>query len=128
KHSVGFVKAGVRSDLGTFVQNNNELITHGLMGGTLSTSWPLLNASQAKARIKYSGTKKIDGKEVYALEYAPKGGSDLEIAMFFDKETFHHVRTEYKRLLSSGIGSNIDQSARTSETRLKVTENFSDHK
>ncbi len=128
KHSVGFVKAGVRSDLGTFVQNNNELLTHGLLGGTLSTSWPLLNASEAKARIKYSGTKKVDGKESYVLEYAPKGGSDLEIAMFFDKETFRHVRTEYKRLLSSGIGGNIDQSARTSETRLKVTENFSDHR
>ena len=81
-----------------------------------------------KAKVKFGGSKKVDGKEAYALEYAPKGGSDLDITFYFDKETFQHVRTEYNRILSSGIGANIDQSARTSETRLKVTEQFSDYK
>ncbi len=128
KHSVAFVKAGVRSDLGTFVQTNKELVTHGLLGGTLSTSWPLLNASDLKAKVKFGGSKKVDGKEAYVLDYAPKGGSDLGITMYFDQETFRHIRTEYGRLLSSSIGASIDQSARTSETRLKVTEDFSDYK
>lgn len=128
KSSVDFVRPGVRSDLGSFVQNNNELASHGLLGGTLSTSWALLNTDQGKAKISSSGTKKIDGVEVYVLTYSPKGGNDLDITMYFDKETFRHVRTEYTRIISSGIGRTINESARTSETRLKVTENFSDYK
>jgi hypothetical protein len=128
KSSVDFVRPGVRSDLGSFVQSNDELASHGLLGGTLSTSWALLNAEQGKAKISSSGTKKIDGIETYALAYAPKGGNDLEITMYFDKQTFRHVRTEYSRIISSGIGRTINESARTSETRLKVTEDFSDYK
>lgn len=128
KSSVDFVRPGVRSDLGTFVQSNGELIDHGLLGGTLSTAWALLNTESNKPKISGGGTKKIDGAEVYVLNYMPKGGSDLDIKMFFDKETFRHVRTEYARTISSSIGRTINESARTSETRLKITEDFSDYK
>jgi hypothetical protein len=128
RFNVDFVRPGVRSDLGSFVQSNAELVTHGLLGGTLSTGWALLHLADGKAKISYNGTKKIDGRETYSLNYSPKGGNDLEITMFFDKNTFQHVRTEYKRTLSSGIGRTIDESARQSESRLKVTEDFSDHK
>lgn len=128
KSSVDYVRPGVRSDLGTFVQTNDELVSHGLLGGTLSTSWALLNAAQNKAKISFGGMKKINGAEVYTLDYSPKGGNDLDITMYFDKETFRHVRTEYKRTISSSIGQTINESARTSETRLKVVEDFSDYK
>ena len=48
--------------------------------------------------------------------------------MFFDKETFRHVRTEYKRVSSAGIGLKPEDSSKFSETRYKVVEVFSDFK
>ncbi len=128
KAKVGFVRSGSRSILGNFISSNNLVLEESLLGGTLSTSWALLNFADKKAKVSYDGTKKIDGKEVYALGYTVKGGSDIEIKLYFDKETFRHVRSEYKRTSSAGIGRTPDQSSRFIETRLKVTEDFSDFK
>jgi hypothetical protein len=128
KASVATVLAGNRSVLGNFISSNNFLLEESLLGGTLSTSWSLLHLHNKKAKLSYDGKKKIDGKEVYALGYSVKGGSDIEITLFFDKETFRHVRSEYKRVSSAGIGTTPEQSSRFIETRLKVIEEFSDFK
>ena len=128
KTAVAFVRPGVRSVLGNFIQSNDALLSQGLLSGALTTSWGLLATNTRRPRISSAGVRKIDGKEVYALTFSPKGGGDLDITMFFDQQTFHHIRTEYKRISSAGIGRTIDESARQSETRLKVTEEFSDFK
>lgn len=125
---VGFTRTGVRSILGNFILANNTLIEDGLLGGTLSHSWTMLNAANRKAKISFDGTKKVNGKEAYVLGYSPKGGSDVEIKLYFDKENFHHVRTEYKRVSSAGIGSTPEASSRYSENRITLTEDFSDFK
>ena len=62
------------------------------------------------------------------MNYSPKGGGDIDITLYFDKDTFRHTRTEYKRTSSASIGRTIDESARQSETRMKVVEDFSDFK
>lgn len=123
---VSFVRAGVRSVLGNFVPSNKILLEESLLGGTLSTSWALLNLPDKKVKLTNEGTKKIDGRETYALGYVAK--SDLNITLYFDKETFQHVRTEYKRTSSAGIGTSPEQSSRFSESRFKITEDFSDYK
>jgi hypothetical protein len=123
---VAFVRTNVRSDLGNFILSNGVLLEDGLLGGALNTSWALANLATTKAKISFDGMKKIDGKEVYALGYSPKGGSDVDIKLYFDKETFRHVRTEYKRISSAAIGRTINESARQSETRFKLTETYSD--
>ena len=128
KAKVSFVRIGTRSVLGNFVLSNSQLLEESLLGGALSTSWALLNADGKKAKISYEGTKKIDGKEVYVLGYSPKNGSDIDIKLYFDKETFRHVRTEYKRTASAGIGTRPEQSSGYIETRYKVTEDFGDFK
>jgi hypothetical protein len=128
KSKVAFVRTGVRSVLGNFILSNDLLLEESLLGGTLSTSWALSNTANNKAKVSFDGTKKIDGKEVYVLGYSPKGGGDIDIKLYFDKETFRHVRTEYKRTSSAAIGRTIDESARQSESRLKVVEDFSDFK
>src|SRR4029078_7883379 len=64
----------------------------------------------------------------YALGYSPKGGGDITVTMYFDKDTFRHVRTEYKRTSSAAIGLRPEQSSGFSESRLKVTEDFTDFK
>jgi hypothetical protein len=124
----GFVRAGTRSILGNFIISNNVILQESLLGGTLSTSWALLNIGNKKAKLSFNGTKKIDGKEVYVLGYSNKGGSDIDITLYFDKETFRHIRTEYKRTSSAGIGLSPEQSSGYSETRLKVIEDFSNFK
>lgn len=128
KSSVAMVRSGTRSVLGNFVQSNSVLISHGILSGTLGSSWALLNSDESKGKLSTSGGKKIDGRETYGLTYNPKGGSDVRITLYFDKETFRHVRTEYKRTASASMGATIDESARQSESRLTVTEDFSDFK
>ncbi len=128
KAKVGFSRAGVRSVLGGFVLSNNLMLEEGLLGGTLSHSWAMLNMANRKAKISYDGTKKVNGKEGYVLGYSPKGCSDVDIKLYFDKETFRHIRTEYKRVSSAGIGLTPDASSRYSENRITLSEDFSDFK
>jgi hypothetical protein len=125
---VAYVRTNVRSDLGNFIQSNNLLLEESLLGGTLATSWALANTATNKAKLSFNGTKKIDGKEAYVLGYTRKGGGDVDIKLYFDKETFRHIRTEYQRTSSAGIGTRPEQSSGFSETRLRVTENFGDFK
>ena len=125
---VGLVRLGNRSTLGNFVQSNNLMLEQGLFGGTLSNSWAMLDAANRKVKLSSDGTKKINGKEAYVLGYSPKGGGDVSINLYFDKETFRHIRTEYKRISSAGIGSRPDDSSRYSENRITLTEDFADFK
>lgn len=127
KVKVKYVRHSERSVLGNFVLSNNLLMEESLLGGTLSTSWALLNMPGKNAKLSFEGTKRIDGKETFVLGYSPRS-SDVDVKLFFDKQTFHHVRTEYKRTFSAAMGRTIDQSARQNETRLKIVENYSDFK
>lgn len=128
KSSVGLVRSGSRSVIGTFIQTNSFILSEGIFAGTLRTSWVFLQPGERRAKISTAGTKKIDGRQAYGLSYVPRGGSDLEIKMYFDQETFRHVRTEYSRTASASMGRTIDDSARQSETRIRVVEDFSDFK
>ncbi len=126
KVKAAYVRVGQRSPLGNFILSNNMLMEESMLGGTLSTSWVLINPSEQKLKISFDGTKKIDGKETYVLGYSPKG--DVNVQFYFDKETFRHVRTQYNRIFSAAAGLTPETSSRQNETRLKVTENFSDYK
>jgi len=128
KTDVALVRAGNRSVLGNFIQSNSSIVSQGIISGTLKTSWALLSALEKGNKISSGGSKKIDGKDVYAINFSPKGSSDLDITMYFDHQTFQHVRTEYKRTASASMGRTIDESARQHETRLKFTEDYSDYK
>ncbi len=125
---VAYVRTTERSSLGNFLLSNRDLLQDSLLGGTLFTSWSLSNLYDKKAKISGGGTKKIDGKEVYAIDYSPKGGSDVSITLYFDKETFRHVRSEYKRISSAGIGLRPEQSSGYDETRIKLTEEYGDYR
>lgn len=119
-------RQGTRSALGSFVQSNKMTIDQGLFGGSLSTAWVMANLSGNKGKLSFDGIKKIDGKEVYVVGYSKKGGGDVDVSLYFDKETFRHVRTEYKRMSSAGIGLRPEDSSKYDETRFKVTEEFGD--
>ena len=128
KSKVAYTRLGARSVLGNFVLTNNQLLEQSLLGGTLSTSWALLDLQKKNPKLSFDGTKKIDGKETYSISYSVKNGGDIDITLYFDKTTFRHIRSEYKRTSSAGIGTNPDQSGGFSESRFKITEDFSDFK
>jgi len=126
---ISYTKPGLRSTLGDFIFRRTSIFKDGLVGGTLSTAWPLLNWSNDKARLEYGGTKKIDGRETYLLRYIPRKGSDLTISLYFDGETFQHLRTEYAQTVSAQMGATPDASKEGQrELHYELEEQFSDFK
>ena len=122
----GFTKPGIRSILSGFILSYKELLKDGLLGGTLSANWTLLDTNAKKAKVTYEGTKSIDGRETYVVSYLLKSGSDLDIKMYFDKKTYQHLRTEYSRVIAARQGRTIDSSASQASNYYKLTEDFSD--
>jgi len=125
-----------RSALGDFLYRHHVLMSEGLFGGALRTSWPLLDLAGRQPRLKYEGLKKTDGRELYDLTYAPKkgGDSDLAIHLYFEPGTFRHVKSVYtftverglqhqRELSRSGVHSGPEY---RDDTRYRVEEAFSD--
>jgi hypothetical protein len=124
--TIGYTNPGDRSNLGDFLLTHKDAIKSGLMGGALSSAWPLLNPANPKVKMSHAGTAKVNGAQAIEIKFEPKSGSDLQFSLFFDQETYRHIRTEYTRLISAGIGNNIDASGGQRSTRYKMTEDFSD--
>ena len=81
--------------LSQFVMAHYELIKDGLMGGTLTTAWALLDVAGRRPRLEYHGLKKLGGREYHELRYlAASAGGDMPVLMHFDPLTFRHVWTE----------------------------------
>ena len=123
-----YVTPGVRSVLGNFLMTHALVFKQGLMGGTLSTAWPLLDPTARGAQLEYAGSKKVDNRTLHELKYLPRGGSDLQIRLFFDQETFQHVRTEYERVIPAPTGNRAYANVEEREIRYKMVEEFSDFK
>jgi len=128
KASLPFINAGNRSFLGIFVAEHEKILSEGLFGGSMSLRWPFFDAEK-KPRIKASGTKKIDGRKMYVIDYVPSAGgsSEFTIKLYFDAETFSHVRSEYRREVTRGEGT-FGQANQRANAVLNLTEEFSDFK
>ena len=123
-----FVTPGVRSSLGSFLMNHDLLFKQGLVSGTLSSAWPLLDLSKRQAQMEYAGLKKIGNTALHELRYLPRAGSDLQISLFFDEKTFEHVRTEYRRVIPANIGTRAYANVEERESRYKMVEEFLDYR
>ena len=129
KLTTGYISPGKRSALGDFLLSENAVFREGLLGGVLSSAWPLFDEALNSDRIEYGGSKKIDGRQVHELRYSPKRGADSQIKLFFDAENFNHVRSEYKRLVSAQMRSNPESSSTNQrETRYSLVEEFGEFK
>lgn len=128
KLTVRPIRPGLRGPFGDFFLTHDVVFKEGLIGGSLSDSWPLLRLTERDAKIEYGGLKKVGDRQVHELKYFPKKGSDLKIKMFFDAETFRHVRTEYDRSVAATMGERPEQSVSNREVRYRVIEEFSDFK
>jgi hypothetical protein len=120
-----FSTPGARSGLGSFLMLHDIIFKQGLMCGTLTTAWPLLDMESHHAQLEYAGTKKLNDELLYELKYLPRGNSDLKVTLFFERETFRHVRTEYERTVSAPMGKVEYTNIQEREARYKMVEEFS---
>jgi hypothetical protein len=129
-------KPGVRTSLAQFFVSRDALFKEGLIGGTLTSSWPLLDLQQRNPKLEYAGIKKIGGKQLHALRYRPRHSLEMKITLFFDSETFQHVRTEYEETIyttdqqriANSRGLPSSSGPRSSNARINAFEEFSDFK
>jgi len=123
---VGVLSQGGRSPLGNFLSSQPSLLKHGLMGGVLSSAWALFNLDRRDAKLSYGGVDKVDGKPVHKLKYTPRNAGEFSITLYFDANTFQHVRSQYEYLVSARQGSTAEASASQRASRYKLVEDFSD--
>ena len=123
----GFLPTGRRSNLSLFLEQQSLPLKEGLLGGVLSTAWPLGRIDQQQPRLEYRGLKKIEGRDMYSLGYRQrKGSSDLKVVLYFDSATFRHVRTEYKFEIGARLGEGPNDSTRIQESYYVLSEDFDD--
>ena len=128
KLTVADVTPGVRSTLGTFFMAHEMPFREGLIAGVLSASWPLLDMLSSKATLKYEGTKNIEGRSAHVLRYEAKNDSGLKTKLYFDAETFRHVRTEYQQRLIQQMATAPGITQKQGDSIAKLVEEFSDFK
>ncbi len=127
------IRPAVPTRLAQFILREDGIFREGLIGGTLSAAWPLLNVADRNPKLEYAGLKKIGDKQFHILRYIPRKGSDLKITLFFDAETFQHVRTEYERTYGASMPQRMaprvgatEQNGMPTDSHLKIVEEFSD--
>lgn len=95
--SVGNIKPGLKSPIADFLFRYNKIMKNGMLGGIFSRAWPLFDIKGNKPRNMKVRTTKVEGVTLYELEYRPRDDhGDMKIRMYFNPETYRHVRTEYK--------------------------------
>jgi len=125
KVDVGQVRPGQRSSLSAFLFSCDVIAKEGLLTGVLSTAWPLLDKEIRQAKLEYSGLKKIEGKQLHEVKYrAKKGQPDLQVSLYFDSETFRHVRTQYRLVRPAGMASDPTLSSAQVDTVYTLSEVF----
>jgi len=124
--NIGVLTQGGRSLLGNFLSSQPLLLKHGLIGGVLSSAWPLFNLDRRDAKLSYAGTDKINGKPVHKLKYVPRNAGQLNITLYFDANTFQHVRSQYDYVVSARQGAIAETSVSQRDNRFKLVEDFSD--
>jgi hypothetical protein len=111
-----------------YIRTQTSIMKDGLFGGALSAAWPLLDIKAGqKIKVEAAGTTKVNDKPVYRLKYSSGRTGQLKVSLFFDADTFHHVRTEYEYTIEPSIGrSSTDTQSTSRVERYKLTEDFSD--
>jgi len=127
KISVGQISPGNYPPLSRFVYENDLPLKEGLLMGTLSTNWALLDFSNKKPKLDLSGPKKVDGGQVYEMKYQSRTiKGSLLVSLYFDAETFRHVRTQFRLEAPLTTISRISDSAEM--VRYTILEQFDQFK
>jgi hypothetical protein len=127
KVAIGQVSPGNRSPLGRFLFENEVLLKEGLLFGSLSGSWALLNTQAKQPKLEVTGVKKVGGRSLYEMKYeAKKGRGNVQAWLYFDQDTFRHVRSQFKVEIASTQLQKISDTAELE--RYLLIEEFDDFK
>ena len=122
--STGFQPQGKRSLLSQFLDAQPVLLKEGLIGGVLSTAWPLGRIEKSQPKLEYRGLKKLEDLELHEVAYRPKkGGGDLKIMLYFEPQLMRHVRSKYSYQVGAGIATREAPNANP-EIYYSLTEDF----
>lgn len=130
KVSVGHISPGQRSPLADFLFRFNGVMKEGFVGGTLSLAWPLMHPDEIKSALKCRKVK-VEGRELYRLEWPINLLGNIKIKMYFEPGTYRHVRTEYMVRIKNDVSareeySDIMSFALTPESIYTLIEEFDD--
>jgi len=114
------------SALGAFIVGQDNIVKDGLLGGELGTAWALESIDEHHAKLENLGRKKVDGRELDALEYLSKSNGNMVVKLYFEPETHHHVMTTYTIEMSANIAQNDMQNARQQTSHYSLEERFGD--
>ncbi len=100
--TVGHINPGQRSPIADFIFRYNALMREGLLGGVFSVAWPLLDIRERQVELQYRKAT-ISDRSFHALDYISKNLGDIKVTLFFDMNTFRHLRTEYRVRLANDM-------------------------
>lgn len=129
KVTTGFLHPGLRSNLSKFVYEYGFLLSEGLLGGSLTTSWCLLDVAGRKAKLRYSGIKNVDGRDLHELRYTPRrnpGG--FQILLYFEPDTFRHAVSIYQLRVPAYMAHKTEDSPRQVDDYYTIREEFGDYR
>jgi hypothetical protein len=125
KTLVTAISTGKRSNLGQFLFENDSLLKEGLLYGSLTSAWALLHVSEKQPKLDVTGLKNINGRQLYEMKYVPKKGSPgIQTYLYFDPQTFRHVRSQFTSEQVSLEFLNINENG--TRARYALTEDFDD--
>jgi hypothetical protein len=127
KVTAGQMSPGNYPPFSRFIYENDVLLKEGLLFGSLSTAWALMDVAAKRPRLDSNGIKKIDGKQLYELKYQPRSSRvNVQGFLYFEPETFRHVRSQFKLEVPMTTLRTITDSAEL--VRYQILERFDDFK
>ncbi|MCX6546151.1 MAG: hypothetical protein NTV05_17290 [Acidobacteria bacterium] len=126
---VSQVRPGVRLNVPAFVYQYDVLLKEGLIGGTMTAAWCLLDVAGRQPKLEYAGMRTVEGRPLHELKYrAKKGAGEVTVALHFDPDTFRHVHSGYRLVLPGLMGATAAESPSRSDTIYHIDETFGDFK
>jgi len=127
KVTAGQISPGNYPPFSGFIYQNDFLLKEGLLFGALSTGWTLLDVSSKQPKLESTGLKKIEGRELYELKYLSRSTKvNMQAWLYFEPETFRHVRSQYKLEVPATQMTRITDSAEM--VRYQILEQFDQFK
>jgi hypothetical protein len=118
-------RTGSRSAVGNFLARNQVIVAEGLLGGVLSSRWPLMDVAGRRAKLTYDGLKTLSGRELHRLRYRAKDNQgNLEVELYFDPATYRHVASVYSSSQAQGLGGTIETSSQQADQYYRIEERF----
>ena len=99
KIDIPFVRPGQRSPLGRWLTAYDRTLDDRIFGGTIFSTWRFWGPQSEWGKVETEGKKKVGDHDCWVISYSPRRGlsSGSHIRLYFDAETFQHVRTVYQQ-------------------------------